>query len=86
MAGHKISPVVLGTGIGGVIVITNLQKLFSTFEVVGAIRYPVYAGIVVAWLSLVHLGLKRNGLTPSAEDEEPYDESLSAAGEGRGER
>ena len=34
----KISPAVLGTGVGGVIVITNLQKLFATFEVAGPIR------------------------------------------------
>ena len=79
----KISPAVLGTGVGGVIVLTNLQKLFSTFEVAGAIRFAVYAVVVVIWLSLVYLGLKRNGLTPADEDEEAHDESAVEAPAGK---
>ena len=45
----KISPGLLGTGVGGVIVLTNLQKLFSTFEVGGPVRFAVYAVVVVVW-------------------------------------
>lgn len=79
----KITPGVLGTGVGGVIVITNLQKLFKTFEVDGPVRFSVYAVVVVIWLSLVYLGWRRSGLTPSPEDEESYDDEAAQAPAGK---
>ena len=79
----KISPGVLGTGVGGVIVITNLQKLFATFEVSGPLRFAVYAVVVVVWLSLVYLGWKRSGLTADAQDEETSDEQAVEAPAGK---
>ncbi|MGV0746512.1 sulfite exporter TauE/SafE family protein [Mycolicibacterium sp. XJ870] len=49
----KISPALLGTGVGGVIVLTNAQKLLKYFGIHGVASTAIYATIVVVWVSLV---------------------------------
>lgn len=49
----RISPAMLGTAVGGVIVLTNTQKLLHYFGIVGPWSTAIYTAIVVVWASLV---------------------------------
>ncbi len=49
----RISPALLGTGVGGVIVLTNSQKLVHFFDIQWPWSTAIYTLIVVAWVSLV---------------------------------
>jgi len=49
----KVSPALLGTAVGGVIVLTNSQKLVKYFGITGAWSTVIYATIIVAWAGLV---------------------------------
>jgi uncharacterized protein len=49
----RVSPALLGTGVGGVIVLTNSQKLLTYFGVQAPASNLVYAAIVAVWVSLV---------------------------------
>lgn len=49
----RISPALLGTAVGGVIVLTNSQKLVHFFGVQWPWSTGIYSLIVVAWASLV---------------------------------
>lgn len=62
----KVPASILGTLVGGLIVITNAQKLFSSFEVSGSSVVLAYVAIVALWLSLLAVAVRRTRLT-SAE-------------------
>ncbi|KWX56880.1 sulfite exporter TauE/SafE family protein [Mycobacterium sp. NAZ190054] len=49
----KISPALLGTAVGGVVVLTNSQKLVHFFDIHWPWSTAIYSLIVVAWASLV---------------------------------
>ena len=49
----RVSPALLGTAVGGVIVLTNSQKLVHFFDIQWPWSTAIYALIVVAWVSLV---------------------------------
>ncbi len=49
----RVSPVLLGTAVGGVIVLTNSQKLVKYFGIAGPWSTVIYATIVVGWAGLV---------------------------------
>jgi uncharacterized membrane protein YfcA len=49
----KVSPALLGTAVGGVIVLTNSQKLVKYFGVTGPWSTLIYVTIVAAWAGLV---------------------------------
>ncbi len=49
----RVSPALLGTAVGGVIVLTNSQKLLAYFGVHAPASTVVYAVIVAAWAGLV---------------------------------
>jgi len=49
----KVSPALLGTAVGGVIVLTNSQKLVKYFEITSPWSTVIYTAIVVAWAGLV---------------------------------
>lgn len=49
----RISPALLGTAVGGVIVLTNSQKLAHFFDIHWPWSTAIYSLIVVAWASLV---------------------------------
>ena len=49
----RISPALLGTAVGGVIVLTNTQKLLNYFDVHGAVSTVITVGILVAWVGLI---------------------------------
>jgi len=54
----RVSPALLGTAVGGVIVLTNSQKLVKYFGVTSPWSTLIYATIVVAWASFVYLAWK----------------------------
>lgn len=54
----RVSPALLGTAVGGVIVLTNSQRLIKYFEVTSPWSTLIYAGIVVAWATFVYLAWK----------------------------
>lgn len=49
----KVSPALLGTAVGGVIVLTNSQKLVKYFGITGSWSMVIYVTIVAAWAGLV---------------------------------
>jgi uncharacterized protein len=49
----KVSPALLGTAVGGVIVLTNSQKLVKYFGIAGSWSTLIYVTIVAAWAGLV---------------------------------
>jgi len=49
----RVSPALLGTAVGGVVVLTNSQKLVHFFDVHWPWSTAIYSLIVVAWASLV---------------------------------
>lgn len=49
----KVSPALLGTAVGGVIVLTNSQKLVKYFGITGSWSTVIYVTIVAAWAGLV---------------------------------
>jgi len=49
----RISPALLGSAVGGVIVLTNSQKLVHFFDIHWPWSTAIYSLIVLAWLSLV---------------------------------
>ena len=49
----RVSPALLGTAVGGVIVLTNSQKLVHFFDIQWPWSTAIYTLIVVAWVSLV---------------------------------
>lgn len=51
----RVSPALLGTSVGGVIVLTNSQKLVKYFSVASPWSTAIYAGIVIAWGTFVLL-------------------------------
>jgi uncharacterized membrane protein YfcA len=51
----RVSPALLGTAVGGVIVLTNSQKLVKYFEVTAPWSTLIYTGIVAAWATFVFL-------------------------------
>jgi hypothetical protein len=54
----RVSPALLGTGVGGVIVLTNSQKLVKYFDVGSPWSTLIYTGIVVAWASFLYIAWK----------------------------
>lgn len=49
----RVSPALLGTVVGGVVVLTNSQKLVHFFDIHWPWSTAIYSLIVVAWVSLV---------------------------------
>jgi uncharacterized protein len=49
----RVSPALLGTAVGGLIVLTNSQKLVSYFGIHWPWSTGIYSLIVIVWLSLV---------------------------------
>ena len=49
----RVSPALLGTAVGGVIVLTNSQKLLKYFHITGSAATAVYVTILVAWVGLI---------------------------------
>ncbi|MBS1696587.1 MAG: sulfite exporter TauE/SafE family protein [Actinobacteria bacterium] len=49
----RVSPALLGTAVGGVIVLTNSQKLVKYFGVAGPWSTILYTTIVIVWAGLV---------------------------------
>ncbi|MCV7193836.1 sulfite exporter TauE/SafE family protein [Mycolicibacterium brumae] len=49
----KVSPALLGTFVGGVIILTNSQKLIKYFGITGAATTAVYLAILVSWAALI---------------------------------
>jgi hypothetical protein len=54
----RVSPALLGTAVGGVIVLTNSQKLVKYFDITSPWSTLIYAGIVIAWGTFVYLAWK----------------------------
>lgn len=77
----KVSPALLGTAVGGVIVLTNAQKLLKYFGVHGAASTAIYVTIVVVWAGLVlyawRVSRAPEYLPEELDVEEPAEEKLA---------
>lgn len=61
----RISATLLGSAVGGIIVITNAQKLLSNAEIGGAPAAAVYVVLIAAWFALLSVAWRRSRLTPA---------------------
>ncbi|MBI3216692.1 MAG: sulfite exporter TauE/SafE family protein [Mycobacterium sp.] len=77
----RVSPALLGTAVGGIIVLTNSQKLVHFFGIHWPWSTGIYAVIVVAWVSLIvyawrasrapQFAEELDGTAPVAADPQP---------------
>jgi uncharacterized membrane protein YfcA len=70
---QKVTARLLGTAVGGLIVITNVRTLFSTYEVEAGVRWPVYLALGAVWVGAIALVVRwhrREGL-PLTNRREP---------------
>lgn len=61
----RVPAMLLGTAVGGIIVITNMQKLFTAFEVSAAVSLLLYLGVIAGWIALFATAWRRSRLTPA---------------------
>lgn len=77
---QAISPRLLGSLVGGFIVLTNARTLVNEAEITGPGAATVYLGIVALWIGAVawSVTVLRRGRTerPLEADEEPHDAAL----------
>lgn len=59
----RISATILGTAVGGIIVITNAQKLLSNADVGGAPAIATYVTLAAVWFALLSVAWRRSRLT-----------------------
>ncbi|OOL27739.1 permease [Rhodococcus rhodochrous] len=59
----RVPATLLGTAVGGVIVLTNAQKLFTAFEISGTATTLLYLLIVAGWIALLTVSWRRSRLT-----------------------
>ena len=59
----RVPATLLGTAVGGIIVITNAQKLFKSFEVTGTVAMLLYLLIAAGWIALLSVSWRRSRLT-----------------------
>lgn len=59
----RVPATLLGTAVGGIIVITNAQKLFRSFEVSGTVAMLLYLLISAGWIALLSVSWRRSRLT-----------------------
>ncbi|MEW5813732.1 MAG: sulfite exporter TauE/SafE family protein [Actinomycetota bacterium] len=73
----RISPALLGSAVGGVIVLTNSQKLVHFFGIQWPWSTAIYSLIVVAWASLVFYAWRVSRAPKTAPVAEPTSESVA---------
>lgn len=82
----KVSPALLGTAVGGVIVLTNSQKLVHFFDIQWPWSTAIYTLIVAAWASLVIYAWRVSrgprfapdaGVPAAVEQQDPKSESVA---------
>lgn len=59
----RVPATLLGTAVGGVIVLTNVHKITGQFEIAGAVVTALYAAIAAGWVALLTVSWKRSRLT-----------------------
>ncbi|MDM7488980.1 sulfite exporter TauE/SafE family protein [Rhodococcus indonesiensis] len=59
----RVPATLLGTAVGGVIVLTNAQKLFTSFEISATATTLLYLLIVAGWIALLTVSWRRSRLT-----------------------
>ena len=75
----KIAPAyVLGVAVGGMILLTNLRTIFSSFEVPGSARIPAYVGVLLVTGVGLYVAAMRGKRRPAAAATEPVLESVNA--------
>ncbi|MDF3304347.1 sulfite exporter TauE/SafE family protein [Rhodococcus koreensis] len=79
----RVPATLLGTGVGGIIIITNAQKLFKTFEVTGVPAALGYIALVAVWAGLLVVAWRRSRLSAAeaAGDLHRIDTEIDTLGE-----
>lgn len=75
----KLPAAVLGTGVGGLIVLTNARSLFKALGITGDLRTALYVVIVLAWAGLVAWSVKVARTRAAALRTEPDTEPTEPA-------
>ncbi|WP_459549378.1 sulfite exporter TauE/SafE family protein [Nocardia sp. X0981] len=63
----RVAPAVLGTGVGGLLVLTNSRTLFEFFDIEGALRTLTYVLIVVATIVLTGYAWRKSRRAAAVE-------------------
>ncbi|MBJ8346222.1 sulfite exporter TauE/SafE family protein [Antrihabitans sp. YC2-6] len=59
----RIAATLLGTAVGGIIILTNARTLFRSFEIRGAVTAVAYVTIFALWAALITVAWRRSRLT-----------------------
>jgi uncharacterized membrane protein YfcA len=60
---RHVTPSLLGASVGGLILITNSRTLFTTYDVSGSVREPVYVALGIVWLLALGVVVRRHRRT-----------------------
>lgn len=63
---QRVTARLLGTSVGGLIVVTNTRTLFDVFDVSGSVRTPAYLALAVVWLAAVAFVVRHHRRTGTA--------------------
>jgi uncharacterized membrane protein YfcA len=69
----KVPPTVLGTAVGGLIVLTNTRTILRAFDVADGARTPIYLAIVGVWVAAVAIAVAKLRQAAAAEPAAPVD-------------
>lgn len=59
----RITATLLGTAVGGIIILTNTRTLFKSFEVKGALTIAAYVAIFAVWVTFIVFAWQRSRLS-----------------------
>lgn len=68
---HRLPTAVLGTGVGGLVILTNTRTLLRAYEVGGGWSTVVYLAIVAVWITAVTVSVRIARSAPEAGTKAP---------------
>ena len=64
---RTIPPRVLGSAVGGIIVLTNAKTILESIGITGEVTWAIYGLVLVAWVSAVVYSLRAHRAEQAAE-------------------
>jgi hypothetical protein len=75
----KIPAPVLGTAVGGVIVLTNTRTILRALDVADGARTPIYLAIVGVWIAAMAIAIAKLRQAVEAEPAKPAEPAPAVA-------
>jgi uncharacterized membrane protein YfcA len=76
---RHVTPSLLGASVGGLILITNSRTLFTTYDVSGSVREPIYLALGFVWLLALGVVVRRHRRTGAPLLDRPHRELATEA-------